>query len=61
MIERLRARPEWKFFGILVRADRTLAVAWWAVLVLRGLFVWISRPAPWWLSSAKTAQARPRS
>jgi len=37
MIERLRARPEWKFFGILVRADRTLAVAWWAVLVLRGL------------------------
>src|SRR5271157_731159 len=37
MIERLRARPEWKFFRILVRADRTLAVAWWAVLVLRGL------------------------
>src|SRR5271157_2803395 len=37
MIERLRARPECKFFGILVRADRTLAVTWWAVLVLRGL------------------------
>ncbi|MFI5454039.1 MAG: ABC transporter ATP-binding protein [Isosphaerales bacterium] len=37
MIERLRARNEWKFFGILPQADRTLAVAWWAVLVMRGI------------------------
>src|SRR5437870_2916554 len=37
MIERLRARNEWKFFGVLPQADRTLAVAWWAVLVLRGI------------------------
>ncbi len=37
MIARLRARSEWKFFGVLPRADRTLAVAWWAVLVLRGI------------------------
>src|ERR1700731_4342876 len=37
MLERLKARAEWKFFGILPRADRTLAVAWWAVLVLRGV------------------------
>ena len=37
MIERLRARNEWKFFGVLPQADRALAVAWWAVLVLRGL------------------------
>ena len=37
MIEGLRARNEWKFFGVLPRADRTLAVAWWAVLVLRGV------------------------
>ena len=36
MIERLRARPEWKFFGILPRADRPLAVAWWLLLLLRG-------------------------
>src|ERR1700752_975053 len=36
MIEGLRARKEWKFFGVLPRADRTLAAAWWAVLVLRG-------------------------
>jgi ABC-type multidrug transport system fused ATPase/permease subunit len=37
MIEHLRARNEWKFFAILPRADRTLAVAWWTVLVLRGV------------------------
>lgn len=34
---RLRDRPEWKFFGVLPRADRANAIAWWAVLVLRGL------------------------
>jgi len=37
MIERLRAHNAWKFFGILPKADRTLALAWWAVLVLRGV------------------------
>ena len=37
MLERLRARNEWKFFGVLPQADRTLAVAWWAVLLLRGI------------------------
>src|SRR5262249_50704064 len=37
MIERLRARSEWTFFGVLPQADRTLAVAWWALLVLRGI------------------------
>jgi len=37
MLRRLRQRPEWKFFGVLPRADRGLAVAWWAVLVLRGV------------------------
>ena len=36
-IERLRARPEWQFFGVLPRADRPLAVGWWLVLVVRGL------------------------
>jgi ABC-type multidrug transport system fused ATPase/permease subunit len=33
---RLRDRNEWKFFSVLPKADRPLAVAWWAVLVLRG-------------------------
>jgi ATP-binding cassette subfamily B protein len=37
LIDRLTARDEWRFFGILPEADRTLAYAWWAVLVLRGL------------------------
>jgi len=37
MIERLRARNEWKFFAALPKADRALAVVWWAVLVLRGV------------------------
>ncbi len=37
MIERLRARNEWKFAGVLPQADRALAAAWWTLLVLRGL------------------------
>ena len=37
MLSRLRERPEWKFFSVLPRAGRGLAVAWWAVLVLRGV------------------------
>jgi len=36
MIERLRARNEWKFFAVLPKADGLLASVWWAVLVLRG-------------------------
>jgi ABC-type multidrug transport system fused ATPase/permease subunit len=37
MIERLRARNEWKFAGVLPKADRPLAAAWWALLILRGV------------------------
>jgi len=37
LIERLRASNPWKFFGVLPHADRGLAIAWWTVLVLRGL------------------------
>src|SRR5438045_6357158 len=37
MLERLRARREWKFFAILPKADRALAFAWWVGLVLRGV------------------------
>ncbi|HEV3443569.1 MAG TPA: ABC transporter ATP-binding protein [Gemmataceae bacterium] len=37
MLERLRARNEWKFFAVLPKADRLLAVVWWVVLVLRGV------------------------
>src|SRR5438445_4576822 len=36
-MSRLRERQEWKFFSVLPRADRRLAIAWWTVLILRGL------------------------
>ena len=37
VIDRLRARDEWKFAGVLRQADRSLTVAWWTLLVLRGV------------------------
>ncbi|HWW01392.1 MAG TPA: ABC transporter ATP-binding protein [Candidatus Acidoferrum sp.] len=37
MFGKLRASDGWRFFGVLARADRALAAAWWSVLVLRGL------------------------
>jgi len=36
VLTRLRERAEWKFFGVLPRADAPLATAWWTVLLLRG-------------------------
>jgi ATP-binding cassette, subfamily B, bacterial len=35
VLNRLRARPEWKFFGVLFRASPRLATSWWVLLVLR--------------------------
>ena len=37
MLKRLRAEKEWKFFAVLPRANRPLAVAWWLIVVLRGV------------------------
>jgi ATP-binding cassette, subfamily B, bacterial len=37
MLARLRERNEWKFFAVLPKADSTLAVLWWVLLVLRGV------------------------
>jgi len=37
VFQRLRARNEWKIFSVLPKADRTLAIVWWIVLVLRGV------------------------
>jgi ATP-binding cassette, subfamily B, bacterial len=37
VLNRLRARDEWAFFAALPRADRPLAIAWWALLLLRGV------------------------
>jgi ABC-type multidrug transport system fused ATPase/permease subunit len=36
-MERLRARNEWKFAGVLLRADHRLAAVWWTLLIARGL------------------------
>jgi ATP-binding cassette subfamily B protein len=36
-LERLRQRKEWMFFAALPKADTMLTVAWWLVVVLRGL------------------------
>jgi ATP-binding cassette, subfamily B, bacterial len=37
VLERLRERNEWKFIAVLTKADRTLAIVWWVILVLRGV------------------------
>jgi ABC-type multidrug transport system fused ATPase/permease subunit len=36
MLERVRGRKEWTFFAVLPKADRRLAWAWWAVVLLHG-------------------------
>ena len=36
-MERLRRRQEWQFFAVLPRADRKLALLWWAALIGRGV------------------------
>ena len=37
MLNTLRGRAEWKFFAVLPRADARLALAWWLLLLLRGV------------------------
>lgn len=37
MFRRLRERNGWKFFAVLPKADSRLALAWWVVLILRGV------------------------
>ena len=37
IIRRLAARKEWKFFGVLSKADPGLAPAWWTIVLLRGI------------------------
>jgi ATP-binding cassette subfamily B protein len=37
VFKRLRARNEWKFFSVLPKADSALAIAWWTLLILRGV------------------------
>jgi ABC-type multidrug transport system fused ATPase/permease subunit len=37
MFERLTDRNEWKFFAVLPKAAPRLAIAWWAIVLLRGI------------------------
>jgi ABC-type multidrug transport system fused ATPase/permease subunit len=37
VLQSLTERKEWKFFGVLPKADAGLAAAWWTVLLLRGI------------------------
>ena len=37
MLRHLSERNEWKFFGVLPKAEPVLALAWWIFLVLRGI------------------------
>lgn len=37
MIKRLTERNEWKFFAVLMKADRGLAAVWWLLLLVRGV------------------------
>jgi len=37
VLQSLAERKEWKFFGVLPKADLGLAAAWWAALLLRGI------------------------
>jgi len=37
VLQSLSKRKEWTFFGVLPKADPSLAAAWWASLLLRGI------------------------
>ena len=51
-MKRLTARNEWKFFAVLPKADRILAIVWWAILLLRGVLPAVFAIAMGWLISA---------
>ncbi len=36
-MKKLRDRNEWKFFGVLFKADRFLTLIWWTIVILRGI------------------------
>jgi ABC-type multidrug transport system fused ATPase/permease subunit len=37
ILDRLRRRDDWKFFSVLPKASGSLAAAWWAILIVRGV------------------------
>src|SRR3974377_1697401 len=57
MLSRLRQRNEWKFFSVLPKADRGLALAWWFSLILRGVLPAVFAIAMGFLVSAVQGRA----
>jgi ATP-binding cassette, subfamily B, bacterial len=51
-LRRLRERTEWKFFGVLPKADSWLAGLWWVVLIVRGILPAVFGIAMGWLVGA---------
>ena len=51
-LQSLRARKEWQFFAVLPRADAVLTMAWWLILIARGLLPAFFAIAMGWLVSA---------
>lgn len=51
-MRRLSGRAEWRFFGVLLRADRRLGLAWWGLLVVRGALPAVFAVAMGWLVGA---------
>jgi ATP-binding cassette subfamily B protein len=58
-ILKLNDKNEWKFFAVLPKADRALALAWWLVLVLRGALPAVFAIAMGALTSAVERHASP--
>jgi ATP-binding cassette, subfamily B, bacterial len=52
VLEQLRASNAWKFAGVLPQADGVLAIAWWTLLILRGLLPALFAIAMGWLVGA---------
>ncbi len=52
-------RKEWKFFGVLPKADPGLAAGWWAALLLRGILPAVFAIAMGVLVGAVQARATP--
>lgn len=52
LLQRLRARTEWRFFAVLPAADAALAGLWWLCLLLRGVLPAVFGIGMGWLVGA---------
>jgi ABC-type multidrug transport system fused ATPase/permease subunit len=49
LVDRIRTSNAWTFLGVLPHSDRGLAIAWWTVLLLRGVLPAVFAIATGWL------------